>query len=305
LNEHYARIHDIQTEGAAVLEGIRILNARVEEYDKRIDALQEATDKFFSQVQAETTQRDTVISQALDALHEKFLTEVSAKLENPNSPNAFASPQVMSPRLPFLPTPSPANSGVLSQINAQLDNQAKLINDLHARVRTVHAEVLATQSANTGLQTRVAQFCDEVSTRLSVYQRDQATVGTKVQAAELATRTIHAPLARHVANTENNFKETAVFMDTVKRRFGEHRKQLDNLITASTETMASTDQLTGKFESLKEFISNRIVPTIAKMQQSLPAGSAETGNNALNSPNVTTAPRDSTPRRALHNPIQK
>src|SRR5947207_6680157 len=99
------------------MDGIRILNERIEEYDKRFDAIQQSTQKFFVEVQAETSRRDTVICQALDNMHEKIISEVAAKFDHPNSPNTFASPKIMSPR-----TPSALNPGAIVQINNQLDN---------------------------------------------------------------------------------------------------------------------------------------------------------------------------------------
>jgi hypothetical protein len=66
-------------------------------------------------------------------------------------------------------------------------------------------------------------------------------------------------------------------MESVKKRFAEHRKQLDNLITAWRETMTTTDQLNTKYEYLKDFLSKKVIPTVSQIQNSLPSLTAGVG----------------------------
>jgi len=278
VNDQYVTIHDLQLQLNAVLEGIRILNGRVEEYDKRIEGVQQSTDKFFTEVQAENNRRSTVICQAFDALHEKVVSELTTKIENQNTLNSppmagsarFPTPRNDSPRMTMAPTlpnnPLPANV----QFASQLDTQAQLINDIHVRYNTLQQQFASFQNLNATLPGQVGQFCDDVTQRMLGYQREQALLREQLKAFEFNLNTLVMTLTKHTQNTDNNFRETAMHMDSVKKRFAEHRKQLDNLIRAWHESTATTDQLNGKFESLKEFLSNKVVPTITKIHKSLP-----------------------------------
>ena len=318
INDQYVTIHDVQLQLSSVLEGIRVLNERVEEYDHRLEGVQESTQKFFTEAQAENNRRSTVICQAFDTLHDKVISEISTKLEHPVSPASapYNSPHLESPRIP-LPLTFPPNAGLnlnqltthIGQMNAQLENQAKLINDLHVRINNHQQQFAAAQRINSDLPSRVSQFCDEVSSHLQSYQRDQVLLSERFKNLEFTVGGISQTLAKHTQNTDNNFRETAMHMDSVKKRFAEHRKQLDNLITAWRETMTTTDQLNGKFESLKDFLSTKVVPTIAKIHQSLPnlmegvqppnRSTASPRNNTSSNPTTTTAQQPgSSDRRA-------
>jgi hypothetical protein len=274
INDQYITIQDLQFQVTSVLEGIRILNDRVEEYDKRFDAVQESMQIFYSEVQAENNKRNNVVIQALDTMYEKIAGEVTAKTDSPISP---AIPQFGSPRLDTRPqfanngSGSPVNSNQFNAINLQLENQAKMIRNIHGQLSTLQNSIAAVQhQAANNIPPLVQSFCDDVSSHMAGYQRDQALAVERIRGLGNTITTMNGSMAKHVANSDNNFRETAMHMDSVKKRFAEHRKQLDNLITAWRETMLTTDELTVKFESLKEFLSVKVVPTIGKWSKVVP-----------------------------------
>src|SRR5208282_2718036 len=127
----------------------------------------------------------------------------------------------------------------------------------------------------------VQRFCDEVSARLLLSHNERIALTERVNAIDLTMNSMNATLTTHISNVNNNFGETATHMDSVKKRFGEHRSQLENLITVWREMSSVMDQLEGKYDSLKIFLQNRIIPTIAKLQNSFP----DLGNPANNTRN--------------------
>jgi predicted nucleic acid-binding Zn-ribbon protein len=158
-----------------------------------------------------------------------------------------------------------------SAINLQLENQAKMIRNIHTQLSTLQNAIAAVQhQAANNIPPRVQTFCDEVSNHMAAYQREQGLAAERIRGLGNTLTTITGNVQKHVANSDNNFRETAMHMDSVKKRFAEHRKQLDNLITAWRETMLTTDELTVKFESLKEFLSVKVVPTIGKWSKVVP-----------------------------------
>ena len=280
VNDQYVTIHDIQLQVNSVIEGVRILNEHIEESDKRLDGVQASTEKFFNEVQVENGKRNTIIIQALDTMHDKITSEISAKLDAPMSPapESFGG----SPRMGFAAS-FPGNNNnntnnqpllspiALSSINQQLDTQAKLINEVLVRVNQQQAQVVSyTHHANTLLPNRVQQFCDDVTNRLSIYQRDQSTLREQLRQLETALANAHVSLQKHTANADNNFKETAIHMDSVKKRFAEHRKQLETLITAVADNSPKTHNLIVKYDQIKEFLSTRILQRIVKIENAFP-----------------------------------
>jgi hypothetical protein len=266
----------------SVLEGIRILNGRIEEYDKRIEGVQQSTNQFLSEVQAENNRRQTIICQALDSLHDKVTSEVSTKIDtihtrSPTSVSGRYSPNIESPRTtfqPFFPTNSTHNA---IQLPPQFENQAKIIDGLVVRFNTLQEQFLNFQNLNANLPARVSQFCDEITQHLRTYQAEQGLIKEKLKTLDVNYTTLGLTLNKHTQNTDSNFRETAMHMESVKKRFAEHRKQLDNLITAWRETMTTTDQLNTKYEYLKDFLSKKVIPTVSQIQDSLPSLTAGVG----------------------------
>jgi ABC-type transporter Mla subunit MlaD len=280
INDQYVTMHELQLQVSSTLEGIRILNERVEEYDKRIEGVQGSTEQFFAEVQAENNRRNTIICQAFDSMQERISAEISTKLEAPLSPVSapFTSPNanVGSPHIGFpvaLPnsaSPNPGTSAITTVIT-QVEAQGKLISDIHLQLGQLQTDLVSfNHHANVTLPNRVQQYCNDVSSRLHTYQRDQLSLSDQANRTEANLGNTTLGLQRHTTNTENNFKETAMHMDAVKKRFAEHRRHLDNLITAWQETLTTIDQLNGKYDSLKEFLSAKIVPTFTKIHKALP-----------------------------------
>jgi hypothetical protein len=314
-------MHELQLQVNSVLEGIRILNERVEEYDKRIDGVQGSTEQFFTEVQAENSRRNTIICQAFDSMHERIAAEISTKLEVPMSPVSaqFTSPNanVGSPHMGFpvaFPNSASPNPGTpaIATVVTQVEAQAKLISDVHLQVSQLQADLVSfNHHANVTLPNRVQQYCNDVSGRLHVYQRDQHALSDQVNRIEATLSVTTVGLQRHVTNTDNNFKETAMHMDSVKKRFAEHRRHLDNLITAWQETLATIDQLNSKYDSLKEFLSAKIVPTFTKLHKALPeileANNPSNGMMAMNKAAEVenTRTQASGPRPDEHRPPQE
>jgi hypothetical protein len=279
INDQYVTIQDIQLQVNSVIEGVRILNEHIEESDKRLDGVQASTEKFFNEVQVENGKRNTIICQALDTMHDKIASEISAKLDGSVSPGSGSYDN--SPRMGF-PAVFPSNNNssnplshmnplAITNVNQQLDIQAKLVNDLQIRVNQQQAQIHNYQHhANNILPSRVQQFCDDVSSRLHVYQRDQSALLEQIRQIEAALSNAHTTLQKHVANSDNNFKETAIHMDSVKKRFAEHRKQLETLITAVKDISPKTDLLITKYNEVKEYLSIRILQRIVKIENAFP-----------------------------------
>jgi hypothetical protein len=318
INDQYVTMHELQLQVNSVLEGIRILNEHIEDYDKRIDGVQGSTERFFAEVQAENNRRNTIICQAFDSMHERIATEISTKLEAPMSPVSapFTSPNanVGSPHMGFpvaFPNRASPNPGTptITTVVTQVEAHAKLISDVHLQVSQLQADLLSfNHHANVTLPNRVQQYCNDVSGRLHVYQRDQHALSDQANRMEATLGITTVGLQRHVTNTDNNFKETAMHMDSVKKRFAEHRRHLDNLITAWQETLATIDQLNGKYDSLKEFLSVKIVPTFTKLHKALPeileANNPSNGTTSMNKTAQVenTRPQISAPLPAEHRP---
>jgi hypothetical protein len=280
------------------LEGVRILNEHIEEYDKRLDGVQSSTEKFLVEVQEENNRRNTIICQAFDSMHEKIATEISTKLELPMSPNpaAIMSPSrnIGSPNIGFPgsfsaeTSPNP-NTPSLGTVVVQLESQGKLINDILLQIGGLQTDLVNNNHhANVVLPNRVQQFCNEVSSTMATYQQNHASLVEKVRVLEATVTSANAGFSRHIANSDNNFRETSVHMDSVKKRFAEHRRQLDNLITAWQETLATVDQINNKYDSLREFMNDKVIPILSMALKVLPNISEE--NNTGNG----TAPRSKT-----------
>ena len=279
MNDQYVTIHDLQLQVNSTLEGIRILNEHIQEYDNRLDGLQTSTQKFFAEVQAENGKQHGVICQALDQLHDKLTADIAAKIDIPASPASanFVSPHLDSPRMggfhPTSPKPPNVSTSSITSINQQLDGHSKSIQELTVRIATLHQRGLDQQRQ---IQTvllipsSVQRFCDDVSSRMLLSQNEHTALTERVNAIDLTMNSISATLATHISNVNNNFGETATHMDSVKKRFGEHRSQLENLITAWREMLTAMDQLEGKYDSLKTFLQDRVIPTIVKLQNSFP-----------------------------------
>lgn len=270
INDQYVTIHDLQLQVATVLEGIRILNEHIEEYDKRLENLQTATEKFFTEVQAENGRQKNIISSVFDNVLDKVFSEIAAKI--PAVPASPASAQLASPRLesPRIGVPPNINAPTLVQNTSQLEAQQKSLQELHVRLHKLHSQVVNQQRTVTQIPASVKTFCDDVSRRLQVYHNEQTGLVERINALDFTIQGIGGTVTTHVRNVENNFSETAIHMDSVKKRFGEHRNQLDNLITAYTETVTENNKLASKYEALKKFLSDKILPTIVQIQKASP-----------------------------------
>lgn len=275
---------------------MRILNEHIEEYDKRLDGLQSSTDKFFNEVQAENENRNTIICQTLDAMHDKIISEISTiKLDGSMSPaiGTFNDSPRMGVSSSFPSNDiSHLNPNALAAVNQQLDIQAKLLNDIQVRLNLQHTQIASyTHHTNNIFPNRVQQFCDDVSGRLAAYQRDQVHLQTQIAMLDTVFKSTTAALQTHVANSDSNFKETAMHMDSVKKRFAEHRKQLETLITAVKAIAPKTEQLIVKYDQVKEYLSVRILQRILAIENAFPEvfGTANQ-STAIESRNGSAAP---------------
>jgi hypothetical protein len=72
-------------------------------------------------------------------------------------------------------------------------------------------------------------------------------------------------------------------MDSVKKRFAEHRKQLETLITAVKDISPKTDLLITKYNEVKEYLSIRILQRIVKIENAFPEvfSGANSNNNQM------------------------
>jgi chromosome segregation ATPase len=309
MNDQYVTIHDLQLQVNTALEGIRILNEHIQEYDKRVDGLQTSTQTFFAEVQAENRKQHDVICRALDELHDKLAADIAAKTAIPKSPvpvnfpsQNLDSPQMggFSPTIPNLPS---IGANPMAPIVQRLDGHSKSIQELNAHIATLHQRGVDQQrQIQTVMQipSSVQRFCDDVSARLHTSQNEHTSLTERVNAIDLAMNSIKVTLTTHITNVNNNFGETATHMDSVKKRFGEHRNQLENLITGWRETLSAMDQLEGKYDALKKFLQNKIIPTIVKVQMSSPdlLKAGNSANDSLNQNNNGTSD-DATQNRLL------
>ena len=272
INDQYNAINDIRSQIEVLLEGIRILNERVEEYDRRLEGVQTSMDKLVSEVQAENSKRHGVLGQAFERLQDKLTSEIAAaKAALPASPaSAFNSPLSMPNTNSNMLNTSPA---VLAMLNQQVDQLGKLINDIQARLSVCQTQIAGLNAQNAPIvriPSQVQRFCDDVSRSMLEYQTKEKRLSDQLGKMEFTVSTISQALQKHIKNSDNNFKETAIHMDSVKKRFAEHRKQLEHLIMALKELERVEDQVTGKYESLREFLSTKIVPVLGTIQKAFP-----------------------------------
>src|SRR5271163_616817 len=288
----------------SVVEGIRILNERVDEYDKRLEGVQSATERFFREVEAENNRRNVIFVQALDTMHDKITAEIASKSDGvANSPVVgFPSPRIDSPRPSFsnLVSPLTPNSmnGGPTQINIMAHNmeqQNKTIIDLNSRIHQFGLVVTGLREQLTpdrmrsllSLQPNVQDFCDQVSAHMQTLQDSSRRAETDFKTLNFRLENVGSQLQKHFQSTDNNFRETALHMESVKKRFGEHRRQLDTLIMAWQETTMKLPELDNKYESLKEFLGNKIIPTIATINKAFPELFEKTGTNRSPSTGVS------------------
>ena len=287
LNDQYVTTQDLRFQLDSVLEGIRILNERVDEYDKRLEGVQSATERFFREVEAENNRRNVIFCQALDTMHERITSEIASSKPDglANSPVAgFPSPRIDSPRPAFSNmaspiTPSSMNGGPtpINIMAHNMEQQNKAIADLGQRIHQFGNLVNGLRELNPervrlllALQPNVQDFCDQVSAHMQTLQDSSRRAETDLKTVNFRLENVGSQLQKHFQSTDNNFRETALHMESVKKRFGEHRRQLDTLITAWQETTTQLDELDSKYESLKEFLGNKVIPTIATINKAFP-----------------------------------
>lgn len=293
MNDQYATIHDFRLQISGVVDGIRVLNERVEEYEQRLDGVQSSTQRFFVETTLENEKRNTVLADLFDDMYNKIKTDISAKLES----GAFPSPQAKTVR-PAVPPNLPNNNPVaVAQPTASalplaviVNNQVKIVHDLHAQLQGLQTQFFQyRQLVTQNFEQIVAQFnqiYEELNGRIAILDQSRAELREKIQNLDYTVTRISVRLQTHAASTENNFKDTAIHMDSVKKRFAEHRAILDSMITSWRNLACTTDELEGKYESLKEFLSSKVMPTFSKMRKMLPELSEGGADDAqsLNSP---------------------
>ena len=267
MNDQYVTMQDFRIQLDSVVEGIRVLNEHIEEYDKRLEGVQTSTQQIIAEVQAENNRKNDVICQALDTMHDKISNEVNAKLDTValSSASALASPRLDSPR-PILSPLFPTNSSN-NAINSKIIEVKKAVNEIHGRLQPLTANYYALQAQMAGVLAVPAQmqnFVNDISARFQRQNNEQQRFADALRNAEANLWENHQ---KHVKNSDNNFRETAIHMDSVKKRFAEHRRTLDDLITAWKDSTNKLDQLQMKFEALKDFTSTKLVPTIANLSR--------------------------------------
>jgi len=264
INDQYVRLHDLRLQLDSVLEGIRVLNEHIKEYDVRLDGLQSGTQKFLAEVKAEDERRNAILNDAFEILHNKIMTDVNTKIvSSPKAPpsTSFPSPYPSLQQQQQLPPTRPPQ-----QI---LDIHAKSIQDAVASLNTVTGRIRDLESqVNPNLVPK--PYIDAMNARLA--QAQMEIIGLRNDHNSLGTlfgqfRQSQALLNQ---NTENNFRETAMHMDSVKRRFGEHRQQLDTLITAYESSQDQMDNLIGQHTQLREMFQNRVVPMLTRIVKQFP-----------------------------------
>ena len=271
MNDHYVTLQDFRLQLDSVVEGIRVLNEHIEEYDKRLEGVQTSTQQIIGEVQAENNRRNKVICQALDTMHEKITSEVNSKLDivPPSPASALTSPHLDSPRSGF-PTSFPNNSSN-NAINTQITDIKLAVNQLHSTLQAVQATQYGLQNqlgAALNVPVQMQNFVNEVHARLQLQIGQEQINAEGIRTTQTKFNTLWDSYQKHVQNSDNNFKETAIHMDSVKKRFAEHRRTLDDLITAWKDSMSKLVDLQAKFEALKDFTSTKLVPTIANLSQS-------------------------------------
>ena len=276
INDQYVTLQDFRLQLESVVEGIRVLNEHIEEYDKRLEGVQTSTQEIIDQVQAENHQQTKVICQALDIMHEKITNEVNSKLDivPPSPASALTSPHVDSPRATF-PAAFPNNNSS-NAVTAQLNELKQSVTLLHGSIQTVagsHTNLQNQLAAALAVPNQVQIFMNDVQARFQIDHAHEKLQSEALRATQSRLQTLWENYQKHVQNSDNNFKETAIHMDSVKKRFAEHRRTLDDLITAWKDSTTKLEALEGKFEALKDFTSKKLVPTIANLsRKSSPSG---------------------------------
>ena len=300
MNDQYVTLQDFRAQLDSVVEGIRVLNEHIEEYDKRLEGLQTSTQQIIGEVQAENNRRNKVICQALDSMHDKITTEVNSKLDTvpPSPSSALTSPHLDSPR-PGFPPSFPNNNTSTNAINTQINDLKNHVTQLTTAFQTVQASHFGLQNqvgATLNVPAQMQSFINDVHARLQLQLGQEQINADAIRTLQAKFNNIWESYQKHVQNSDNNFKETAIHMDSVKKRFAEHRRTLDDLITAWKDSTSKLLELQQKFEALKDFTSTKLVPTIANLSRKssptttdpnrLPRAAITSGNNIQNNGSV-------------------
>jgi hypothetical protein len=271
MNDQYVTLQDFRVQLDSVVEGIRVLNEHIEEYDKRLEGVQTSTQQIIGEVQAENNRRNKVICQALDSMHDKITTEVNSKLDivPPSPASALTSPHLDSPR-PGFPPSFPNNNTSTNAINTQISEIKHHITQLTNAVQSIQTNHFALQSqvgATLNVPGQMQSFVNDVHARLQLQLGQEQINADAIRTLQAKSNNLWESYQKHVQNSDNNFKETAIHMESVKKRFGEHRRTLDDLITAWKDSTSQLLDLQQKLEALKDFTSMKLVPTIANLSR--------------------------------------
>ena len=276
LNDQYTTLSDFQLQVNELLNGVRILNERVEDYDKRLEAIQSANGKFFEEVTAENLRQRNVICQAFDTMYEKISSDIAAKVDVPLTPTS--STNISSPRIDSrnglqlpnnaltMPNVASNQAASLQYIGSTLDAHLKMINETTRQLQQLQGMF----SSVGQIPQQVQRYCDGVSQRLSEHQVNQQKFQQDLTAIGGRLIQVEQNLSQNARVTESRFADTAIHMSSVKKRFGEHRKQLDNLIMAWKETVQTLDDVRGSYQSVQEFLEKQFMPVLGVVRQQFP-----------------------------------
>ena len=263
INDQYVSLHDLRLQVESVLEGIRVLNEHIEEYDIRLDGLQSGTQKFLAEIKAQDERRNIILNEAFEILHTKIMTDVNTRMVSPpKTPSSVSFP----PPYPSLQQQQLPPTRTTQQI---LDGHAKLIQENLASLNIVTGRVRELENqVNPNLVPK--PYIDAMNARLANVQMEIVGLRSEQNNLGASFRQLHQSQVQLNQNTENNFRETAIHMDTVKRRFGEHRQQLDTLIKAYESSQDQMDNLIGQHTQLREMFQNRVVPMLTRIVKQFP-----------------------------------
>jgi len=263
INDQYVRLHDLRQQVEAVLEGIRVLNEHIEEYDVRLDGLQSGTQRFLAEVKAEDERRNVILNDAFEILHNKIMTDVNTKIVSSPKPTVSASFPSPHPSLQQQLLPSTRTTQQILDIHAKsIQDTVASLNAANGRIRELENQV------NPNLVPK--PFIDAMNARLTQAQLEIIGLRNDHNGLGNLFRQFRQSQGHLNQNTENNFRETAMHMDSVKRRFGEHRQQLDTLIKAYESSQDQMDNLIGQHTQLREMFQNRVVPMLTRIVKQFP-----------------------------------
>jgi ABC-type transporter Mla subunit MlaD len=218
-----------------------------------------------------------------DQMYDRITSEITSKMEAPLTPGSVTninSPRnntqngfqghANNPGAQGIPSNFLVNNPHFQKIASLVDSHAKIINDTTRRVHGLQQTVNLAQQSITHLPQQIQMYGEDVNRRLADFQSKHQQLHADFTQVIPRITHLEGTLAQILQASDRRFTDVAVHMDTVKQRFAEHRKQLENLIRAWKETVSTMGELRGTNESFEVFLQKEILPILGVVRKKYP-----------------------------------